>query len=157
MESGVLGYMIQERLKALLLVEPAALTADAHLDEDTTSAFVEARLGDAESLPIISHLIACRLCRGATAQLTRLESEITDEPDSTPAEQSPNRIQQFLTGLASRIIPSSEEDVVFAYQSPTAEPDQDTASTADAASGELAPTETAVNSETGAEDRKSDE
>jgi hypothetical protein len=149
--------MIQERLKARMLVESAVFTSDAHLDEDTLSAFVQARLGEAESLPIISHLVACGFCRGATAQLTRLESEITDEPDATTPEQSPNRIQLFLAGLASRVIPSSEEDVVFAYQSPTAEPDQDTGSTPEAASGEPAQTESKADAETRAEDRQSED
>lgn len=113
-----IGYMIQERLRARSLADSTDVALSAHPDEDTVSAFVEARLGADESLPVVSHLIACGVCRRATAQLVRLESQLDENDDSTVLEESPGRLRLFLDGLASSMIPSSEEDAVFAYQNP---------------------------------------
>lgn len=118
------GYMIQERLRARSLAEPTDVTVGAHLDEDTICAFVEARLGADESLPVISHLIACGVCRRATAQLVCLESQLDENDYPTVFEEDPGRVREFLDGLASRIVPSSEEDVVFAYQNPVTDTGQ---------------------------------
>ncbi|MDQ2973949.1 MAG: hypothetical protein M3R69_00900 [Acidobacteriota bacterium] len=124
-------YMIHHRLKTYTEVE----ALDAHPDEDTICAFVEGRLEEAGSSQMVSHLIACAPCRHTTAQLTRLDSQISRENDSSLPDEGPGRVRSLLEGLASRVIPSSEEDVVFAYQNPSeldteaiepapAEPDQ---------------------------------
>ena len=107
--------MIHHRLKTYAEV----LTLDAHPDEDTLCAFVEGRLEEPGSSQMVSHLIACGSCRHTTAQLTRLDSQISAENDSPLQDEGLGRVRLLLEGLASRVIPSSEEDVVFAYQNPS--------------------------------------
>jgi len=107
--------MIHHRLKTYTEVE----ALDAHPDEDTVCAFVEGRLEEAGSSQMVSHLIACGSCRHTTAQLTRLDSQINAENDSPLQDEGPGRVRLLLEGLASRVIPSSQEDVVFAYQNPS--------------------------------------
>lgn len=119
-----IGYMIQERLRAQTLAELPDVTLSAHPDEDIIGAFVEARLGADETRPLISHLIACGVCRRATAQLVRLESQL-DEKDDFALEESSGRLRLFLDDLASRITPSA--DAVFAYQDPATDEGQDAA------------------------------
>lgn len=95
--------------------------AGAHLDEDALSAFVEGQLGERESAPLISHLVACGSCRRITAQLIRLEDELEGGPETAPApvtEEGRGRLRRFLAELSERVLPSSEEDAVFAYHAP---------------------------------------
>ena len=112
-----IGSLIEERLKARTLTDPTNVALGAHLDEDTICAFVEARLGADESSPVVSHLIVCGVCRRTTAELARLESQLDDD-ESTVYDEGPGRVRTFLDGLATRLIPSSGEDTVFAYQNP---------------------------------------
>lgn len=107
--------MIHNRLKTYTEVE----ALDAHPDEDTLCAFVEGRLEEPGSSQMVSHLIACGSCRRTTAQLTRLDSQINPLNDSPLQDEGPGRVRLLLEGLASRLISSSEEDVVFAYQNPS--------------------------------------
>src|ERR1700686_4405223 len=123
-ETEAMRYMIHERLKARLATE--SLSLETHLDEDAICAFVEGRLEEAEISPVISHLIACASCRQTTAQLIRLDSQFDPENELTALEESPSRVRLFLARLASSLTPSFEEDAVFAYQDPVAEPDQGT-------------------------------
>jgi hypothetical protein len=109
-------YMIHQRLKARLSAELPS--SETHLDEDAICAFVEGRLEEAETAPVISHLIACTSCRHTTAQLIRLECHFDPETESTALEENPGRVRQLLDRLASRLQPSFEEDAVFAYQDP---------------------------------------
>jgi hypothetical protein len=91
--------------------------AGAHLDEDALSAFIEGRLSDRESTPIVSHLVSCNSCRRFTAELMRLESEVGDiEITAQPPAEEPGRIRRLLEDLAARVLPSSDE--VFAYHAP---------------------------------------
>jgi anti-sigma factor ChrR (cupin superfamily) len=106
--------MIHHRLKTYLEIQALS----THPDEDTICAFVEGRLEEAGSSQMVSHLIACGLCRHTTAQLGRLDSQINAANDSPLEDESSGRVRLLLEGLASRVIPSSEEDVVFAYQNP---------------------------------------
>lgn len=122
-ETDAIRYLIHERLRARLATESRSL--ENHLDEDAICAFVEGRLEEAESTPVISHLIACASCRQTTAQLIRLGSQFDPENDSTASEESPGRVP-FLERLASHLAPTFEEDAVFAYQDPAAEPAQTT-------------------------------
>jgi hypothetical protein len=117
-ETAAIRFMIDQRLKA---GAPAVLTAalDAHLDEDAICAFVEGRLEEAESAPVIEHLVACSPCRHTTAQLVRLESQFESEPP--PTEEGPGRVRSLLDQLASQLTPSFEEDTVFAYNDPEAD------------------------------------
>ena len=120
-ETETIRYLIEQRLKTLMPAESLPEPLDAHLDEDAICAFVEGRLEEAESAPVITHLVACTPCRHTTAQLIRLESQFNPESDPTPVE-TPGPVRSLLEHLASRITPSFEEDAVFAYQDP--EPDQ---------------------------------
>ena len=116
--------MIHQRLKTRLPAESPP--SETHLDEDAICAFVEGRLEEAESSPVVSHLIACSSCRHTTAQLIRLGSRFDPETEATALEESPGRMRLLLERLASRLTPSLEEDAVFAYQDPLAEPDRGT-------------------------------
>ncbi len=110
-------YLIHQRLKTRMPEESLPAPLEAHLDEDAICAFVEGRLEEAESAPVITHLVACAPCRHTTAQLIRLESQFEPESDLTPVED-PGPVRSLLEHLAARITPSFEEDAVFAYQDP---------------------------------------
>jgi hypothetical protein len=114
-ETETIRYLIHQRLRARAESLPGP--SDTHLDEDAICAFVEGRLEEAESAPVITHLVACAPCRHTTAQLIRRESQFDPESDPTPVE-GPGPVRSLLEHLAARITPSFEEDVVFAYQDP---------------------------------------
>jgi hypothetical protein len=111
--------MIHQHLQRSAIAAPPVVT-DVHLDEDALSAFVEGRLTEQESAPVIQHLVGCGFCRRATAQLIRLESEIgsTDMGASETIQDEPGRIRTLLDDLASRVLPQAEGDTVFAYHAP---------------------------------------
>ena len=111
--------MIDHRLKSISQAAADALPAHSHLDEDTISAFVEGRLGAGESKPVLAHLTSCGNCRRVSAQLLRLD-EIEAESAPQTVEEEPGRMRAFLSHLAS-LVPSADEDVVFAYQNPPAD------------------------------------
>lgn len=119
-EIEAMRRMIQQHLQQRALATPSMLM-DVHLDEDALNSFVEGRLSEPESAPVIKHLVACGYCRQATSQLVRLETETGiaahTEPVATPQEE-PGRIRRLLEDLASRVLPSSEEETVFAYHAP---------------------------------------
>ncbi|HVF49678.1 MAG TPA: hypothetical protein VNA19_06305 [Pyrinomonadaceae bacterium] len=98
----------------------AATPAGLHLDEDQLATFVEGRLTQSESAPLMSHLVACSFCRRATSQLIRLESALGETEAVEPPAQQPEagRIRRLLEGLAARVLPQSDEDAVFAYHAP---------------------------------------
>lgn len=120
-ETEVIRQLIARRLKARLSAEAVVAHFDDHLDDDSIAAFVEGRLDENESAPLISHLVQCSSCRHTTAQLVRLESQVESEGEGTHPE-STGRMRSFIENLAARITPSFEEDAVFAYHNP--EPDQ---------------------------------
>jgi hypothetical protein len=110
--------MIHQHLQHRALVAPPVLAA-AHLDEDALSAFIEGRLSETESAPVVSHLVACGFCRRITAQLVRLESEVGPGEIQRPAvSEEPGHILQRLKELVKRALPSSDEEAVFAYHDP---------------------------------------
>ena len=117
-EMEAISHLIHERLNCVTEAEAVMASSALHLDEDALSAFVECRLSEDESAPIISHLTECASCRGTTARLIRLESFVLADDDVTIPEQSPSRLRQFLENLAAQVVPSSDEDAVFAYQNP---------------------------------------
>lgn len=118
-ETEGIRLMIHQHLQRSAMVAPPVV-ADVHLDEDALSSFVEGRLTETESAPVIQHLVGCGFCRRATAQLIRLESEIGSTEIATPAAEpdEPGRIRSLLDDLASRVLPQSEGDSVFAYHAP---------------------------------------
>jgi anti-sigma factor RsiW len=111
--------MIHQHLQRSAMVAPPVI-AGVHLDEDALSAFVEGRLTETESSPVVQHLVGCAFCRRATAELIRLESETGPAETALPAseQEEPGRIRSLLDKLASRVLPQSEGDSVFAYHAP---------------------------------------
>jgi hypothetical protein len=116
-ESDRLRRMVHQHMGRRASLAPAS---GAHLDEDALSVFVEGRLSERESAPLIRHLVACASCRHITAQLIRLDTELSASEPAAPAPsaEEPGRIRRLLSDLAARVLPSSEEDVVFAYHAP---------------------------------------
>jgi anti-sigma factor RsiW len=110
--------MLHEHLRnRALAAQP--MVAATHLDEDSLSAFVEGRLSENESSPVVKHLVACSFCRNITAQLVRLDSEVGENNVVSPAAaEEPGRMRRLLDDLASRVFPASEGDSVFAYHAP---------------------------------------
>jgi len=112
-------------MEAFVLSRSAAAFAP-HLDEDALAAFTEGRLTQTEAAPLVSHLIACAMCRYELAGLLRLENEFdfaeTPERAETSFDESsdaPNRIRRLLNQLAARLAPFTDEQTVFAYQEET--------------------------------------
>ena len=117
-ESDLVRRMVHQHLRHRASLAQAS-PVGAHLDEDALSVFIEGRLGDRESAPIVSHLVNCGSCRRITAQLIRLDTELSGVETIAPAlKEEPGRIRSLLADLASRVLPSSEGDVVFAYHAP---------------------------------------
>ncbi|MCA1557650.1 MAG: hypothetical protein LC731_03815 [Acidobacteria bacterium] len=98
----------------------APVVPQVHLDEDALSAFVEGRLTEIESAPVVQHLVGCGFCRRATAVLIRLESEVGPVETGTSSVEGdePGRIRGLLDRLAARVLPQTEGDAVFAYHAP---------------------------------------
>jgi hypothetical protein len=90
-----------------------------HLDEDALSAFVEGRLSHLESAPLVRHLVGCGSCRNITAQLIRLDTELSGtKTEALPPREERGRVRALLADLAARVLPSADGDVVFAYHAP---------------------------------------
>jgi hypothetical protein len=119
-------YLVEQRLKSLVANDSPSSAPNAHLDEDAICAFVEARVDEAESQPIIAHLVACAACRHSTAQLIRLESGFDAEGADEIPSDDPGRVRQLFEHLAAGLTPSFEEEV-FGYQSPAEELEQEAA------------------------------
>jgi hypothetical protein len=111
--------MVHQHLHGRISLAPTA-PVGKHLDEDALSAFVEGRLSHLESAPLVRHLVGCASCRNITAQLIRLDTELSgiEMEAQRPAEER-GRIRALLADLAARVLPSAEgDDVVFAYHAP---------------------------------------
>ncbi|HKR00750.1 MAG TPA: zf-HC2 domain-containing protein [Pyrinomonadaceae bacterium] len=110
--------MLDNHLRRRASLAPA-LSAGAHLDEDALSAFVEGRLSEKESMPVTRHLVGCGTCRNITAQLVRLDTELGEDTEAAPfTVEEPGSIRRLLADLASRVLPSTGDDAVFAYHAP---------------------------------------
>jgi hypothetical protein len=68
---------------------------------------------------MVSHLIDCGSCRRIVAQVARFDPHIDTENDSLESHEGAGRLRRTLESLASRLIPDSQEDAVFAYQDPS--------------------------------------
>jgi hypothetical protein len=90
-------------------------TQQAHLDEDSLTAFVEGNLSERESKPVVSHLVDCSFCRHVTAELVRLDLAFADEQVQTAVEESqPSRISEVLNNLLAKIF-GTGDSAVFAH------------------------------------------
>jgi hypothetical protein len=120
-ESARFRQMVHEHLRHGRASFAARQTVGAHLDEDALSAFIEGRLSEPESTPVVRHLVRCGSCRHITAQLIRLDTETSATESTTPApvsSEEPGRIRRLLESLASRVLPSTGDDEVMAYHAP---------------------------------------
>jgi len=117
-ETAVIRRMIDRRLRERATIDPPMLSG-VHLDEDALSVFIEGRLNENESAPVIKHLVGCAFCRRITAQMIRLETEIAPEETRPPASpEEPSRIRRLLSELAARVMSAADDDAVFAYHAP---------------------------------------
>jgi hypothetical protein len=107
---------IQGLLDRYLKFRSTTVNSEAHLDEDSLSAFVEGKLSQRELSPVIKHLIDCSFCLNVTAELTRLELAFADEelPVSVLAPE-PTKVADVLKGLLSRIF-GMQDNAVMAHQ-----------------------------------------
>ena len=128
-EYEVIGHVVGQHLQMRAAAEPVPPGPGEHLDADTIAAFVEGRMQEHGASLITSHLIICSRCRTATARTIHLECEIEAEPDALPSDEAPSRLRQYLDRLSAQVFPSTEGDVVFAYQ--------DQSTSADKTEGEL--------------------
>lgn len=110
--------MVHAHLRHRALTAPPIAAAD-HLDDDFLSAFVEGRLSEAESSSTLKHLVACSSCLHMTAQLVRLDSEVSGIRESRViTEEEPGRIRRLLDDLSSRVFVPTDDEAVFAYHAP---------------------------------------
>ncbi len=96
----------------------AGSVTSSHLDEDALVAFVEGRLGEQESTPLVAHMVGCAACRHIGARLIRLQTEVENTPLAAPIVEEPGRVRRLLDDLASRLSFASGEESVFAYHAP---------------------------------------
>lgn len=115
-ETTAIRRLIDIRLKARLSDKNLPSASAAHPDDDLVNAFVEGRLEDAESLAVISHLVSCTSCLHLTAQLARFEPEMDEVGSTTTPTEDPGPLQRFFDRLATGVMPSINEDAVFAYE-----------------------------------------
>ena len=118
-KTDTIRELIAQRLKAVAAAELSDVSVQPHLDEDVIAAFVEGRLLDNECQPVLTHLAACGACRRASAQMVQLENQIDAETESDVAEE-PGRLESLFAKFGS-LVPSTGEEVVFAYQNPEEE------------------------------------
>ena len=104
-----------QRLQARVR-EPVSPRDDDHLDADTLAAFVEGRIEDSGARLITSHLIVCSACRRASAQVVHLETAVVEDDQPEPSTESAGGLRRLIDGLAARLLPADEGDVVFAYE-----------------------------------------
>lgn len=99
-----------------LRVSSNALSSEGqHLDEDALSAFVEGRLGQKESQPVVSHLVDCSFCRHVTAELVKLDFAFAEETPQTFEIETPSKISEVLSNVLSRLF-GTNDSAVFAHQ-----------------------------------------
>lgn len=99
-----------------LKVRPEIESNEAHLDQDTLTAFVEGGLAERESKPLVSHLAGCSFCRHITAELVKLEMVFAEE--TAPAietDSKPTKVSEVLSGILSRLF-GTNDGAVFAHE-----------------------------------------
>jgi len=119
-EYGEFGTRLIERLVAVRLkarFQAASLPAASvpHPDDDMVSAFIEGRLGEAESLSMVSHLVNCATCLHLTGSLIRFDADVNEISDACMPEEDPGLLRKFLDLIAEGVTPL-DDDAVLAYQ-----------------------------------------
>ena len=132
-EQETIRHMVRERLKARVVAAKEPSVAN-HLDDDTISAFFEARLGEAESAPVIAHLVSCSICRHATAQLAQFDSDVSATTLPPAGDETPTSLRQWFDDFRAGFGPTAEE--VFAYQNPPEVSEEASKSTDEASGGD---------------------
>ncbi len=101
------------------------LETKQHLDDDLLAAFVENRLSQRESTPVISHLVDCSFCRHVTAELVKLDIAFAEVETFKPnTDTQPTKVSDVLGGILSRLFGSSD-GAVFAHQEPEKEEEKE--------------------------------
>ena len=97
-------------------LKSSAAETSVHLDDDALSTFVEGALSQRELAPVVTHLVGCDFCLHKTAELVRLDLELTDVTATahTAAAPQPQRISTVLSELFSRIF-GTNDAAVFAH------------------------------------------
>lgn len=98
----------------------------AHLDQDTLSAFAEGNISRREATPVVSHLADCTFCRHITSELVRLDMAFaeTDTSAILVSDRAPAKVSEVLSGILSRIF-GTADSTVFAHQEPEKEEDDE--------------------------------
>jgi hypothetical protein len=111
---------IQGLLDRYLASRPAAITStEAHLDQDTLAAFTEGSLSEREAAPLVLHLADCSFCRHISAELVRLDLELSSDSEQSVTVQAtstePAKISEVLSGLFAKIF-GTNDSAVFAHE-----------------------------------------
>jgi len=117
-EMAAIRRLVDVRLRTRFHGETPA-SAAGHPDEDSLNAFVEGRLLETESRSLTSHLVACAQCLHLTAQLIRFAPEADEVDNASATAEDKGPLQRFFDRLATGMVPSLDEDAVFAYQDPS--------------------------------------
>lgn len=119
---------VENLLKLYLKNRPADKnfeTAQAHLNEDTLTAFVEGNIHQREAHPVISHLVDCSFCRHITTELIRLDTAFAEsEFPVIINENQPTKVSEVLSGILAKIF-GSNEGAVFAHHEEDCEGKED--------------------------------
>lgn len=118
-ESNAEAIKIQGLIDRYLRIRSAGARAvddELHLDEDLLTAFVEGRISERESPPVLKHLVDCSFCMRITSELARLNYAFAEEdhPVAAPTSSEPVRASDVLNSLISRIFGAGGGEV-FAH------------------------------------------
>jgi hypothetical protein len=106
-------YLISRRI-----LKSSAAETSVHLDDDSLATFVEGTLSQRELGPVVNHLVDCGFCLHKTAELVRLDLELSDSIATTrtaEAATQPAKISAVLSDLFSKIF-GTNDGAVFAHQ-----------------------------------------
>lgn len=96
-----------------------------HLDEDLFAAFVEGELNEFESAPVVNHLASCSFCRHISAQLIKLQDEVSNETETkVDIAEEPESVGTVLKGILTRIF-GANDSAVFAHEETLEKEDKD--------------------------------
>ena len=100
-----------------LRVKDGSGDPEAHIDQDSLSAFVEGTLSERESAPVVGHLVGCSFCRHVTTELVRLDLAFAATMPETQAVESaqPSKVSEVLSSILGRLF-GGNEAAVFAHE-----------------------------------------